>query len=191
MSLPPTPLAPSTAPSLSPSLPDSMPPRRRRLLALSAAVLAASGLAGCGFELRQAPVFAFKTIVVPGNSVIARQLRRSLPLGGNLQVLPPERRAEAEAVLEILSENQERAVLSTNASGQVRELQLRLRVRFRLVTPDGRELLPPTELLQYRDISYNETAALAKEGEEQLLFRDMQGDIVQQILRRLAAVKSL
>ena len=181
----------SLSSSSSSSLARPQPLARRGVLALgAAAALAACTLAGCGFELRRAPVFAFKTIVVPGNSVVVRQLRRSLPLGGNLQVLPPERRAEAEAVLEILSENQERAVISTNASGQVRELQLRLRVRFRLVTPDGRELLAPTELMQYRDISYNETAALAKEGEEQLLFRDMQGDIAQQILRRLAAVKT-
>jgi len=32
---------------------------------------------------------------------------------------------------------------------------------------------------------------LAKEAEEALLYRDMQSDIVQQLLRRLAAVKQL
>ncbi|MDB5731129.1 MAG: lipopolysaccharide-assembly family protein, partial [Variovorax sp.] len=126
---------------------------RRGLLALGAA-LAAAGLAGCGFELRKPPVFAFKTIVVPGDSNIVRMLRRSLPLGGNLQVLPLERRNQAEAVLDILAETQERVVLSTNAAGQLRELQLRLRVTFRLSTPGGKELLAPTELLQYRDITY-------------------------------------
>lgn len=161
---------------------------RRGLLALGAS-LAALGLAGCGFELRRAPVFAFKTIAVPGGSNMVRLLRRNLPLGGNVQVLPPERKDEADVVLDLLAENQDRLVLSTNASGQVRELQLRLRVRFRLSTPGGKELLAPTDLEQTRDISYNESAALAKEGEEQLLFRDMQGDLVQQILRRLAAVK--
>jgi len=166
---------------------------RRGLLGSTAslAVLAASSLAGCGFELRKAPVFAFKTITVPGGSNMVRLLRRNLPLGGNVQVLPPERKNEADAILDILAENQERAVLSTNSSGQVREIQLRLRVNFRLVTPGGKELLPSTELQQSRDITYNESAALAKEAEEQLLFRDMQGDIVQQVLRRLAAVKSL
>jgi len=163
----------------------------RRSWLVSTAALAALSLAGCGFELRKAPVFAFKTIAVLGGSNMVRLLSRNLPLGGNVTVLPIEQKNDAEAILQILSENQERAVLSTNSSGQVREIQLRLRVNFRLVTPGGKELLPSTELQQSRDITYNESAALAKEAEEQLLFRDMQGDIVQQVLRRLAAVKSL
>ena len=57
--------------------------------------------------------------------------------------------------------------------------------------PQGKELIPETELLQQRDISFNESAVLAKEAEETLLYRDMQTDIVQQLMRRLAAVKSL
>ena len=81
-------------------------------------------------------------------------------------------------------------MLSTNAAGEVRELQLRLRVRFRLATPGGKEL-QLAEIVQQRDLTYNETNALAKEGEAELLFRDMQNDIAQQTLRRLAAVKQL
>jgi LPS-assembly lipoprotein len=73
----------------------------------------------------------------------------------------------------------------------VREFQLRSRIRFKLRTPGGKELIPDTELVQTRDISFNEGAVLAKEAEESLLYRDMQSDLVQQILRRLAAVKSL
>ena len=93
------------------------------------------------------------------------------------------------AIFDLLQEQQERVVVGLNASGQVRELQLRLRIKFRLRTPTGVELIPDTELLQQRDISYNETIALAKEAEEALLYRNMQTDLVQQLLRRLAAVK--
>jgi LPS-assembly lipoprotein len=82
-------------------------------------------------------------------------------------------------------------VVGVNASGQVREFQLRVRVRFQLRTPQGRELIAPTEILQQRDISFNESAVLAKEAEEALLYRDMQTDIVQQLMRRLAAVRTL
>ena len=81
--------------------------------------------------------------------------------------------------------------MGVNASGQVREFQIRLRVRFRLRTPQGKELIPDTELLQQRDVSFNETAVLAKEAEEGLMYRDMQTDIVQQLMRRLAALKAL
>ena len=76
------------------------------------------------------------------------------------------------------------------ASGQARELELRLRIRFRLRNQAGTELIAPTEILQQREISYNETIALAKEAEEALLYRNMRSDLVQQLLRRLAAVKS-
>ena len=47
------------------------------------------------------------------------------------------------------------------------------------------------ELQQQRDLSFLESAALSKEIEEAMMYRDMQVDIVQQMLRRLAAVKSL
>jgi LPS-assembly lipoprotein len=82
-------------------------------------------------------------------------------------------------------------VVGLNASGQVRELQLRLKVKFRLRTPQNKTLIPEVELIQQRDLSFVETAALSKEIEENMMYRDMQIDIVQQIMRRLAAVKSI
>ena len=168
------------------------PLRRRTLLAWLPAP-AALLLAGCGFRLRGVQQFSFRTLYItaPDNSPLARELRRTLQGAGDaVQVLSdPVQKAQAEAILEVLSEQRERSVVGLNASGQVRELQLRLRLRFRLVTPGGEERIPETELLQQRDISYNETIALAKEAEEALLYRNMQTDIVQQLLRRLAAVK--
>jgi len=38
-------------------------------------------------------------------------------------------------------------------------------------------------------MTYSDAEILAKEQEEQLLFRDMRSDMVQQILRRLASAK--
>ena len=70
----------------------------------------------------------------------------------------------------------------------MREFQLRIVFKFKLRSGKGVELIVPTEITQQRDISFNETAVLAKESEEGLLYRDMQNDIVQQIMRRLAAV---
>ena len=161
---------------------------RRTLLAGAASGLV---LAGCGFQLRRAPDFAFKSLAVPGKSAFVNALRRQFRAAGNVELVPEEEQERAEAVLEVLSENRGTAVLSTNSAGQVRELQLRLTMRIRLRTPGGKELLPPTQIEQFRDITYNETAALAKEGETELLYRDMQSDIAQQTLRRLASVKSL
>jgi LPS-assembly lipoprotein len=109
-----------------------------------------------------------------------------------VQVLPTTAKPdEAQVILDVLSENREKVVVGINASGQVREFQLRTRLRFRLRTPQGRELIPETELLQQRDVSFNESAVLAKEAEEGLLYRDMQTDLVQQLMRRIAAVKTV
>jgi LPS-assembly lipoprotein len=49
--------------------------------------------------------------------------------------------------------------------------------------------VPQNSLELTRDISFNDAQVLAKEAEEELLFRDMQNDMVQQILRRLAAAR--
>lgn len=165
-------------------------PRRGFLLGLTAAG-ATLGLSGCGFELRKAPVFAFKTLSLEGNSALINRLRRDLRATGTVTLVPKEDAKTADAVLEILGEDRDRFVISTNSAGQLRELQLRLRVRFNLHAPGGKELLPASEVSQTRDLSFNETNALAKEGEADLLFRDMQADIAQQLMRRLAAVKSL
>ena len=156
-------------------------------------MLAAMPLAACGFRLRGAPDFSFNSIFVKAqpNSPLARELIRTLKgAGGDINLITDAARiTEAEVICNILSEQRERVVVGVNASGQVRELQLRLRIRFKLRASDGRELIPDTELLQQRDISYNETIALAKEAEEALLYRDMRTDLVQQLMRRLAAAK--
>ena len=88
-----------------------------------------------------------------------------------------------------LTDLRERSVVATTSAAQVRELQLRLKFNFRAHTPAGRELIPKAELLLSRDLNYSETAALAKEQEENELFREMQNDVVGQVLRRLASVR--
>jgi LPS-assembly lipoprotein len=98
---------------------------------------------------------------------------------------------DAEVILDILQDQREKVVVGVGATGQVREFQLRLRVKFKLRTPQGKELIPETELLRQLDISFSESAALSKEAEEGQLYRSMQTDVVQQLMRRLAAVKEL
>jgi LPS-assembly lipoprotein len=165
--------------------------RRRNLLAAAAASMT---LAGCGFQLRQAPTFAFRTIYIgaaPGSS-LGNELKRTIAFSDSVAVIgDPPGVAGAQVVLDVLADQREKVVVGLNASGQVREFQLRTRLRFKLRTREGKELIPETELLQQRDISFNESAVLAKESEENLLYREMQTDLVQQLMRRLAAVKSV
>ena len=167
--------------------------QRRVILSLVAST-AALGLSACGFALRKAPDFAFKTLFSPlsEGSALGVELKRSLEASGKVVVLTDARQLnEADVVLDVLAEQREKTVVGLNAAGQVREFQLRIRFKFKLRTPKGKELIAETEILQQRDISFNESAVLAKEAEEGLLYRDMQSDIVQQIMRRLASIQSI
>ena len=160
--------------------------RRALLLAGTAAV------AGCGFELKRAPELRFATVQLSGfrpRSALAEELRVNINTSKSTQVVDSV--TQAQVVFEALNEAREKSVVASTAAGQVRELQLRTRLSFRLRTVAGKELIPSTELVLSRDLSYNESAALAKEHEEQLLYRAMQRDIVAQVMRRLASVQAL
>ena len=156
------------------------------------AALGGIALAGCGFELRRAPELRFRSIALAGfkpKSTLADELRRQI--GTSTTTVVVETPAQAQVVLEALTDAREKSVVASTAFGQVRELQLRSRFGFRLRTPAGRELIPATEILLSRDMSYSESAALAKEQEEEALYRSMQNDIAAQVLRRLASVPAL
>lgn len=157
---------------------------RRRLLAAAALL----PLAGCGFRLRGDAPLPFRRFALTGfaaRSPLADELRAALLRNGTVEVPP----AQAELIVQALTDARERSVVATTTAAQVRELQLRVRLRWRTHTPAGRELTPPAELLLTRDMSYSETIALAKQHEEAALYRDMQADIVAQVLRRLEAVR--
>lgn len=159
-------------------------------LFLFALVLA---LAGCGFGLRKPPEFAFKSIYVAVSPIspLGVELRRQLATGNVVLITDPVQQQSAQVMLEILQEQREKTVVGVSATGQVREFQLRLRMKFRLRTPQGKELMPETELVLQQSLSFNEAVVLAKEAEEALLYRNMQSDMVQQIMRRMATVKNL
>ncbi|MDT7834026.1 LPS-assembly lipoprotein LptE [Aquabacterium sp. OR-4] len=161
--------------------------RRRQLGAVALAAAAAGALGGCGFALRSEPPLPFARIALLGlaaDSPLGEELQRRL--SGQVQVLPAP--AQAEVVLRVLEDRRQKVVAASTAAGQVRELTLRVRLVFRAETPGGRELIPDTELMLSRDMSYSETSALAKEQEEGELYAAMQTDIVLQVLRRLARV---
>ena len=160
---------------------------RRALLAATAAALA-----GCGFELKRAPELRFNTVQLTGfrpRSALAEELRISINASKSTQVVDSV--SQAQVIFEAINEAREKSVVASTAAAQVREMQLRARLNFRLRTVAGKELIPATEILLNRDMSYSESAALAKEHEELLLYRAMQSDIVRQVMRRLASVQVL
>ncbi len=165
----------------------------QRFAGYGAAAASATLLPACGFQLREAPNLPFSVMYAgfAESSSLGQELKRSLEASG-VRVISDNRELDAaQVILEVLQDQREKTVVGVNASGQVREFQLRVRFKFRLRGKDGKEVIPETELLQQRDISFNESGALAKESEEALIYRSMQSDIVQQALRRLSSVKVL
>jgi LPS-assembly lipoprotein len=162
------------------------------MIARRAFLLASLALGGCGFALRRAPDLQFRTLQLVGfkaHSPLADELRMNINASENTKVV--DTAAQAEVLLEALADSRDKGVAASNATGQVLEFTVRSRFKFRLRTPAGKELIAPTEIALNRDMSYSENLALAKEQEEALLYRGMQTDIVSQVMRRLAAVKSL
>ena len=161
--------------------------RTRRLFL--AAGGAATVAAGCGFHIRGEARLPFKSLAIVGaeGSSLVVELRRTLR--GNAKVEIVDQPERADVVLYIIVNQNDKSILTLSGGGRVREFQLSQKVIFRVADLKGREWLPHSEINVRRDFSFNDSQALAKEGEERLLLADMQSDIVQQLVRRMSLTK--
>jgi LPS-assembly lipoprotein len=156
----------------------------RKLLAAALFV----ALAGCGFQLRGTADVPFETLYLPNsNTGIALDLKRNIQSGTRAKVVDDPK--SAQAILQFTEETRNKEILSLTGTGRVREFQLRYRIGFRVHDGKGGDYVPQSVIQLTRDVTFNDSEILAKEAEEQLLFRDMQSDMVQQIMRRLAAAQ--
>lgn len=163
----------------------SEPATTRRRLLLATPLL---GLAGCGFELKREAALQFESIALIGfapRSPLATELRTALERSITVMDSP----AQAQVVLQALSDERTRRVVVFTASGEVRDIQLRMRLKYRAQTPSQRELIPDAEILQIRELTFIESKTLGKQQEEQDLFREMQSDTVRQVMLRLSTLR--
>ena len=151
------------------------------------ALLIASLIAGCGFKLRESVTLPYSSLYValPDYAEFGADLKRAIRATGSTQLAATA--AAAQAVLNPAGESREKTILSLNSAGRVREFQLRYRYAYRVQDPQGHDLIDPVTIVLTRDFTFDDAAILAKEQEENLLWRDMQNDLVQQIMRRLAS----
>jgi len=164
-----------------------MRPLFRTLLALMLAVV----VAGCGFQLRgtSSGNLPYKTmyIALPETADVRIWMQRYIGASGQTKIVDSAK--EAEAIFQQMQDSRIKTILSVNAQGRVREYRLQLDYRFRLVNGKGQELVGPNEINLSRDITYDDSTVLAKDLEEGLLWRDMNNDLVNQIIRRLSIIK--
>ena len=157
---------------------------------LLAAILAAL-LTGCGFQLRGtlSGNLPYKTMMIalPDTSEVRVWLERYINAAGTTEIIDDPKLADA--TFQQLSDSRIKTILSVNAQGRVREYRLQLNYRFRVVNAKGQILVPPNDVSLSRDITFDDSNVLAKDLEESLLWRDMNNDLVNQIMRRLSIIK--
>lgn len=128
-----------------------------------------------------------RTIFVAADvpSQVATELRRQL-VGGPTKLAATA--PEGEATVRILAESTEKTIQSLTGAGRVFDFRLALKVRYQVTGAPGKFLVEPAEIELWRIITYSETAPLAKEAEEQLLYAEMRNEAATRILRRIAVV---
>lgn len=155
-------------------------------------LLATLALAACGFHLRGSNFagdeFPFKSLYLKAGSETAfiTDLRRELTINRIVLAATPEL---ADLVVEISSEQASKQILSLSGSGRVQEYQLLYRVALRAYDQKHNEWLPADDISMSRIMAYDDEQILAKEQEQALLYKDMRGDAVTQVIRRLNRAK--
>ncbi|MBI5659940.1 MAG: hypothetical protein HZC43_10450 [Nitrosomonadales bacterium] len=158
-----------------------------RIVPLVFVLMLALLLGACGFHLRGQSAFAlpFQTLYVKSANDYAPfvvDLKRAIEANSVQIADSPD---QAQLTLHIVSEATDKQILSLSGGGRVREYRLQYRVSLRVHDRQQQDWLAPEEITLRRDFSYDDVQVLAKEQEEAMLFQNMRGDAVQQILRRL------
>src|SRR5574343_516316 len=161
------------------------------LLTRILAVLLLALVAGCGFHLRGVGSgnLPYKSmhIALPETAEVNIWLQRYIKASGSTTITDEAK--DAEAIFLQVEDSRSKTILSVNAQGRVREFRLQLTYRFRVVNPKGQILVRTNEINLSRDITFDDSNVLAKDLEEGLLWRDMNNDLVNQIMRRLSIIK--
>jgi LPS-assembly lipoprotein len=144
-------------------------------------------LTACGFQLRGVANLAFKTLYIEGPKLtISRELQQSFK---NNNIVVVDDIDDAEVVLNIINESNQKRILSLGGTGTVREYELNYEVNFR-VREASNPLWHKTQTVKLRrDYSYNDQLLLGKGEEEVRINNDMRSDAVREIVRRMSAFK--
>jgi LPS-assembly lipoprotein len=150
-------------------------------------LLFAGLLSACGFQLRGSYSLPWDTlfITVPATNELHAQIKRGIESATKTRIVDDPK--DAQATLAIVRNDQLKNILSLSGSGRVREFQLIRTFVYRIVDAKGVELQPPAQIVLQREMTFDDARILAKEQEELMIWREMQTDMVQQLLRRLAA----
>lgn len=154
---------------------------------ISLVLLASLMISACGFELRGVTDLSFKTIFIQGGKTsISKDLQRTL-INNGVKVV--DKQEDAELILELMGETNQKRILSLSGGGVVREFELLYTLNFRLRDSKNPLWGEVQSIRGRRDFSFSDSALLAKTEEESRLRQDMANDAIRELLRRLTAYK--
>jgi LPS-assembly lipoprotein len=164
----------------------------RMRMTRSVVLLALLCVSACGFHLRgTVPAdLQFSRVYVRGHSArrVAAELMRQLSY--NRVVVAPDA-TSADVVVELRNERFDERVLSVDPrTGKAREYQIAYRVDLAMRHTDRRPLIKAQTVDLLRDFTFDETAALGKFDEQQVLREEMIEDAAETVLRRLESVRA-
>lgn len=144
-------------------------------------------LTACGFQLRGVTNLAFKTLYIQGPKLsVQRELIQSVK-NNNITIVDAVE--NADVVLELINESNQKRILSLSGTGTVREYELNYEVNFRMREASNPIWNKTQTVKMRRDYSYNDKLLLGKAEEETRINNDMRSDAVREIVRRLSAFK--
>ena len=146
-----------------------------------------ASLTACGFHLRGSSDIQFKSVFFQGNTLtISKDLKKYLTLN-EIQILPSA--DKAELLLELVGEENEKRILSLAGDGTVNEYELYYRVSYRSKLINQALWSEVSTMEARRDLTYSNATLLSKQTEEFKLNQAMQKDVVNNLVRRLSALK--
>lgn len=152
------------------------------------ALLSFGGLSACGFKLRGSVSIPYKAILISGrpSPQLRYDLERIISTGTNAKVVTNGK--DADLILEIVSEESTRQILTYTSTGQISAYRLNNRVVFRAFDNTGAEVIAESDIYVTRDLDFSTATVLASDAQQQQFLESMRADLALQILRRVATL---
>ncbi len=148
-----------------------------------------TAVAGCGFHPRGSSALPSEMAVTfiksaqPYGSLVDDFSDALQAQGGQLTTL----RSEATAILHIVSNENEKRILSVDTAGKVLEYEIRQTIRFSVETSEKLPLVEEQKISLARDYIFSSAEALSAEREDKIIRKTLQRNLVNLAMLRITA----
>lgn len=143
----------------------------------------------CGFQLRDEislpeGLRKIHLLVADPAYPLQKDLAASLQRAGAEISAVPEHAAQINVPVNAMTTE----VLTASGQARVTEFQVRYHVAISVADDQGKILLPLADIVLAREYSFDQTQVLGMAGEEELIKKELQREMLQQILRKIESL---